>query len=485
LLGLDRIDVRLLGLVRLWFGLILLGDLLRRLPFLDLFYSDRGALPSHGHLFAPSFWPGFSLLHAFNTRGELLVAWGLLGGIYMAYLLGYRTRLAQVLALIGYTSLNNRNLFLENTGAMTLALVLTWTLFLPMGRAWSVDAALGRERGPLLHRSWAVTAILVQIAVCYLFNTIQKNGATWSRGEAVHWVLWQNRIATPVAAWIRAHEPRWLSPLLTWGTLGIEGIAPLLVLWPGRSYRPRALHVALTTMLHGAIALLFFLGVFPWVMLGLNALVLPRPLVERLDWWLRPRIGGRWAGPDSEQDAEQRWPEPRGPLRLLREGAVLFLMLGATQMALRGNWIVPERWRPPPVAALEAVAAYTRGHQTWSLFAPDAPQEDGTVVVEAITEEGRRIDPFTGREPDLDPPGPWGYGQLWCDFFFHLKRPEVRRYHRHLAGYLHRWHEHGGRSPRDRIVSFQVWWVSYRSPAPGESRQVRTGQRLLLEGPGS
>ncbi|MCS6900349.1 MAG: HTTM domain-containing protein [Myxococcales bacterium] len=481
MLGLDRIDVRLLGWVRLWLGLVLLGDLLRRLPYLSFFYSEDGMLPSHGHLFAPLFSPGFSLLHPFNTRAEVTVAFTLIGVIYIAYLVGYCTRLAQVLSLLAYTSLNNRNIFLENTGAMTLGLVLTWTLLLPMGRAWSVDAAFGRGGGPLVHRSLAVTAIPLQIAVCYFFNAIQKNGITWRNGEAVHWVLWQNRIATGLAAWLRLHEPSWLSPALSWATLGIEAAAPALVLWPGRSWKPRAVHVALTTGLHGSIALLFHLGVFPFVMLGLNALVLPRPLVERLDRRLRALVGSRFAGPDHEQDARQHWPEPWAPWLTMREALAAFLLLAAAWSALRGNWIIPPRFRPPPVAILDLPVAYLRGHQTWSLFAPEAPREDGTVVVEATTASGRRIDPFTGKEPDLDPPGPWGYGQLWCDFFFHLRRPELSPYYRHLDRYLLRWHQLTGRPPEDRIVSYRIWWLTYRSPPPGSTQPTLLDRRILME----
>ncbi len=483
MLGLDRIDVRLLGLVRVWLGLVLIGDLLRRLPHSRFFYTEDGALPSHGHLFAPLFAPGFSLLHPFNTAPEVLGAFGLMLAVYLAYLLGYRTRLAQAASLVAYTSLNSRNVFLENTGAMTLGLVLTWTLFLPMGRSWSVDAALGRGRGPLVHRSLAVAAIPLQIAVCYLFNAIQKNGTTWSSGEAVHWVLWQNRIATPLAAWLRLHEPGWLSPALSWSTLGIEAVAPLLVLWPGRSLRPRALHVALTTGLHGGIALLFYLGVFPFVMLGLNALVLPRPHVERLDRWLRARLGSRFAGLDHEQATAQRWPEPLRAGVLAREAVVGFLLAAAALAALRENWVIPPRWRPPRVAALEAPVAYLRGHQAWSLFAPEAPREDGTVVVDATTEGGAHLDPFTGRTPDLDPAGPWGYGQLWCDYFFHLQRPELAPHRRHLGRYLLRWHQLAGRPPQERIVAYRVWWIPYRSPPPGERALVRLPPRLLLEGP--
>ena len=46
-----RIDARSLGLFRVLFGLVLIGDLLRRWVWLRDFYSNEGVLPNHNHLF--------------------------------------------------------------------------------------------------------------------------------------------------------------------------------------------------------------------------------------------------------------------------------------------------------------------------------------------------------------------------------------------------------------------------------------------------
>jgi len=46
-----RIDPRSLGLFRVLFGFVLLGDLCRRWQWLPAFYSNDGVLPNHNHLF--------------------------------------------------------------------------------------------------------------------------------------------------------------------------------------------------------------------------------------------------------------------------------------------------------------------------------------------------------------------------------------------------------------------------------------------------
>src|SRR5689334_8325687 len=55
------IDRRLLGLFRIYFGLLLLIDILRRLPDSTFFYSAEGSLSNHFALFAPMARPSFSL----------------------------------------------------------------------------------------------------------------------------------------------------------------------------------------------------------------------------------------------------------------------------------------------------------------------------------------------------------------------------------------------------------------------------------------
>src|SRR5580704_6001863 len=63
-----EIDRRLLAAFRIYFGLVLLVDLLRRFPYLTLFYTNDGVLPNHYALFAPLAQPAFSLFFACSTK---------------------------------------------------------------------------------------------------------------------------------------------------------------------------------------------------------------------------------------------------------------------------------------------------------------------------------------------------------------------------------------------------------------------------------
>ena len=47
--------------------------------------------------------------------------------VYVAYVLGFRTKLAQLLAVVCLVSLDNRNLMLQNGGVVATNLLAVWT----------------------------------------------------------------------------------------------------------------------------------------------------------------------------------------------------------------------------------------------------------------------------------------------------------------------------------------------------------------------
>jgi hypothetical protein len=61
------------------------------------------------------------------------------------------------------------------------------------------------------HTGLAYLFVCIQWATIYFFNVIHKSGVTWHDGSAVHYVLWQNRVATHLAAFLRMHEPFWMA----------------------------------------------------------------------------------------------------------------------------------------------------------------------------------------------------------------------------------------------------------------------------------
>ena len=66
--------------------------------------------------------------------------------IVIAFTLGFKTKLMQVLAFIAITSLDARNIFVENGGDIVVNLLAFITIPLPLGRRFSIDAVVASMR---------------------------------------------------------------------------------------------------------------------------------------------------------------------------------------------------------------------------------------------------------------------------------------------------------------------------------------------------
>jgi hypothetical protein len=299
------VDARTLGFFRVVFGLHLIANIYDRTQGPDglAFYTNEGVMPNHYALFAPAGDKIWSLLFPFSTPAEVQVAFCCILAVYVLYVIGYKTKLAQLLVIVCLLSLDNRNLHLQNGGIVVTNIVAIWTAFLPLGSRFSLDALFRslRERvetdpaeledraamvrAPKTFVRFAYFGIVFNFAVIYFFNCVHKHGVTWRDGSAVHWVLWQNRIATIWTAWLRMHEPSWFSPVSTWATLVLEAGLPVWLLIPIHSKWIRRIAIFSVFSLHGMISLLMTLGPFSYSMMSFSLLLLSDP-----DWAFARRV---------------------------------------------------------------------------------------------------------------------------------------------------------------------------------------------------
>ncbi|NUO51532.1 MAG: HTTM domain-containing protein [Polyangiaceae bacterium] len=132
-----------------------------------------------------------------------------------------------------------------------------------------------------------------------------------------------------------------------------------------------------------------------------------------------------------------------------------------------GDTVIPLKPEASPEFLQETIT-YPRISQGWGMFAPNPIQEDGVLAIDAYTIDGRRIDPLTGKLPDLDLTDSKGEGlsQLRQDYGNRIRQDRNSRYRDDLAEYLRRWHKLNGR-PQDELVAFDVYWVKDKCPLPG------------------
>jgi hypothetical protein len=170
-----------------------------------------------------------------------------------------------------------------------------------------------------------------------------------------------------------------------------------------------------------------------------------------------------------------------GITQAAREGAVVLLGLAVVAAILSDNPFVPRTLKPRRPEWMVKVIEYPRLLQGWGMFAPEPPYEDGRVVVDGRTADGRKFDPFSGGPPSFDTTSArsWDHEQFWCDYHNYIRFSGNAGRRQFLERYLLRQHELTGKS-EDRLVAFDVWWVSDRSPQPGVLRGEQLEPEKLL-----
>jgi hypothetical protein len=118
------------------------------------------------------------------------------------------------------------------------------------------------------------------------------------------------------------------------------------------------------------------------------------------------------------------------------------------------------------------------------MFSPDAPKEDGTVIIDAVLSDGRHIDPRKQRPPDFEPAlhGPWFDDQQWCDWDLRMRFDGNRHLHPYFRDYIARLDKFPSWKQRAEITFFEVYWVNNAAPPPGSTVPYNFTKQLLFTG---
>lgn len=301
------VDPRSLGLFRIALGFVLFWDLWHRYAQFEFWYTNSGLLPNHTLLWRPPAGHIFSLFFVASTRTEALLGFAACAVVYTLFTLGYRTRTMQVLALVCRVSLNSRLAMLENGGDMVVNLLCIFSLVLPLGRRFSLDAWIGSLRDGRVRSvddlntapqseverqqvvSPAMLGLILQFAVIYFFNALSKQGEAWTSGYAVHYALHLDKYVTWIGVWMREHLPVQALRVVTWSVLCAEWVGFTLLITPIGVKYARTLAVFMLPVLHLCFALGLNLGTFSPAMMSFYPLLLSRRHWEAIGRFLERR----------------------------------------------------------------------------------------------------------------------------------------------------------------------------------------------------
>lgn len=394
------LDRRGLALFRIAAGCLLVGDAGLRSRDFWLFLSPEGVFPLpvlRGYL-GPGCWSLSFLSADLGWQGAVLAFEAVAGA---ALAVGLCTPLVSLLAWVAWVSLLRRTAPALNAGDYWLACLLFWGMFLPLGDRWSLDAR--RRPTPPAARvcSLASLAFVCQVLVVYLVAGTAKLNGAWLDGTAVGFTLSPHDHGTSWGTWLG--ETRWLIPPLTWGTLLLELLGPLVYLGWNRPGVRRSVAVAF---------MLFHLLIWSMLSVGLFA---PVGIAAWLPLLFPPPVS------DRSLVASRCSNSGRGGARL-RAGVVA----GAGIIALLALGWATLRTRQPAPAWLNIPVNLLCLDQSWAMFGDARPVEQWATA-RAVLADGRVVDLLRRGRPfqPVRPAG--GFGSLpnhrWHKLFWELPKP--------------------------------------------------------------
>lgn len=394
---LGQADLAPLGLFRIVFGLLLVNWFWQLGPDLGEFFTDEGLLPRSSAL--ASFGDRFSLLHLFGQWWQVALFYAAAVASALLLAIGYRTRIAAVLAFVAVISFQDRNPLILDGSDLVYRLTAFWLIFTAAGDRYSVDALLKRSRGEAVPPTgWAlpIRILQLQIAWVYLATGLEKLGGTyWLDGTAVYYALQLQHTFGRSYAYFLTQVPE-LVRLASWGTLAVELFFLPLVFFPILQPLLRLVAVAAAASLHLGIALFMNVGNFPIVMLAALILFLPAQWVERVAGaaWIRigPALARLWQWARREVPELERLPPP-APAAAPDPGqraaaAVLLAFVAVMSFGTAMPTPVGEPTREPIAGALR----YAALDQRWNMFSPDPARSDGWTSARGLLDDGTPVE---------------------------------------------------------------------------------------------
>jgi uncharacterized membrane protein YphA (DoxX/SURF4 family) len=221
-------------------------------------------------------------------------------------LLGLFYRLAAIgqFVLFTYTELIDLTYYLNHYYFVSIACALL--ILVPANRNGSMDAWLYPTIRTSMVPRWTIEVFKWQLGIVYFYAGIWKINSDWLL-HALPLKIWlpaQDQI--PLAGpWMRLPETAYV---FSWAGMLYDTSIPFWLSW--HKTRPYAFLVVV--LFHVMTGVLFAIGVFPAVMIGMT-LVFFSPAWHK--GWQKPILG------DVRQEAASRWPRSN----LQRKGILLFL----------------------------------------------------------------------------------------------------------------------------------------------------------------
>lgn len=441
------LDPRSLAVYRIALGLLLVGDIAFRWPTRVEMLSDEGfftrALAGEFglHAIGPDWdrlwWSFYFLNGSAEFATALLIITAILG---LMLALGLWTRLVTIGLYLMIVSLHYRNPLVITSGDLFLKTQLLWSMFLPLGQVWSVDAwRLGRRTkehlAPVV--SAASAGFILQLIAMYFFTGLSKLNEVWFSGDAMWYVLRLDIYLLPMGKQLLEYPIllKWIS----WATLFVEvvWIWTLVIAWKNDFFRWS--NLLAYWAFHIGIGLTMSIGLFPLI-----CMIAWLPLVPMSFWRTPLNAPARFP----------RWFDLPVAQRLV--WALCIVLIVVTWVWNIGNIPHPaaRAFRPRLLASF----VYRLGLDQHFRMFDQPPDRNPWFVYEARLKDGTEVDLMTGKPVTYQRPESVreAFPSFhWRKFYRNLVLDHLEYMRPHLADYwLRRWNETHG--PEQQVVRMRL-----------------------------
>ncbi|MEN3325544.1 MAG: hypothetical protein V7638_351 [Acidobacteriota bacterium] len=217
---------------------------------------------------------GFSWVKPWPGRG-MYVHFFVLGLAAACVMVGFLYRIAAPVFFLAFTYL----FLLEQTRYLNhlylVCLIGFLMCFLPAERAFSVDSLLRRKIRSDVVPAWTLWLLRAQVGIPYFYGGIAKLNSDWIHGGEPMRTWLRPLIRMPGLGHIFAAE--WVVYSFVIGGLLLDLLVVPLLLWR----RTRLFAFAAAVVFNLINAVIFDIGIFPWLMLGALLIFFPPDLLRR------------------------------------------------------------------------------------------------------------------------------------------------------------------------------------------------------------
>jgi len=405
------IDTRSLAVFRILLGALVIADVVLRARNFSFYYTETGAVPQSLAMGATAD-VAFSVFYLTTNPLAIAALFGLTALVGLQLLVGYRSTLATVLALLLVVSIDHHNPFVLSYADTLFRLLLFWAIFLPVGERWSIDALHSRPARTSVS-SVATALALSQMVYMYFLNWYHKaENDLWTSGEATPLIM-----GLDDTTFLLGEFTRNFPTLMQYGGLMwyyMLAFSWLLIFLTGRK---RMLFVGMFFAGHASFALTVRIGAFPYVAFAGLSLFVQAQFWNDLDaLWARLGVDQSLITSLLERLADwgRAVPYPQVDsmrLDLLRSSVYL---VGLTIVVVVIVVMAAGAYSPTVGDSLESSGIETQietgadtlriSQPTWTVFAPAPRTVDRYYVFPALTDDGQRVDVYNDRELSFDRP---------------------------------------------------------------------------------